>query len=210
MTPRRRTPEQLAQLIAAAIREGEFGPGEPLVQDDLARRFTVSRSPVREALRILAGQGLVDMPPGAGASVRSRSLDDLQELYDLRLLVETHAAAHIIDGATRGRVDRLATLAERMVETDDVHSWSQLNYEFHCGLYALAERPNTERIMRDLLTSVQPYAYENVSRPESRRQADAEHVLLIDQLRSHDVSGYAATIAQHLGFAREQVAARYS
>src|SRR5207247_11200915 len=91
------------ELIREAIIEGRLAPGQRLKEEELARELGISRTPVREALLMLQAEGLVDAAPNRGAVVRSHDADDLEDLYQLRALLEGYAArraaAHISETA---------------------------------------------------------------------------------------------------------------
>ena len=201
------SPEQIASLIGQAIREKIFEPGAPLIQEDLARRFNVSRNPVREALKILAAQGVVSMPPGgSGATVRKLCIEDLQELYDLRLVLEPQIAAYIVRNATGRDVLALKRLAEQMDALTDVTGWMRSNFEFHSSLYALAERPHSESVLRSLLSSVQPYSLEHIEKLGGRTQASEEHLAMVDAIEGADAEALAGLFVRHLETARDRLA----
>lgn len=205
------TPERIAALIGQAIREKVFAPGMPLIQEDLAKRFNVSRNPVREALKILAAEGVVSMPPGGvGATVRRLSNRDLEELYHLRLVLEPDIAPYIINGALKKHVDALRVLAHRMDEVDETDSWMRLNFEFHSMLFELADRPHTESILRGLLSSVQPYSQENIESLGGRPQASDEHHLMVQAIVDGDADRLAELFVVHLETARERLVESFS
>lgn len=205
------TPERIAALIGQAIREKVFAPGMPLIQEDLAKKFNVSRNPIREALKILAAEGVVSMPPGgAGATVRQLSNQDLEELYHLRLVLEPDIAPHIINGALKKHIDALRVLAQRMDDVDETSSWMRLNFEFHTMLFELADRPHTESILRGLLSSVQPYSEENIERLGGRPQASEEHHLMVQAIVDGDADRLAQLFVVHLETARERLLASFS
>ena len=81
-----------ADLIRQAIVEGRVLPGERLKEEELAQQLGISRTPVREALLILQTEGLVEASPNRGATVRSYELPDLEDMYELRALLEGNAA----------------------------------------------------------------------------------------------------------------------
>ncbi|MBO0849785.1 MAG: GntR family transcriptional regulator, partial [Pseudonocardia sp.] len=84
----RRGPNDIADELRAAIADGVFPPGHRLVHEELADRFGVSRIPLREAIRTLVGEGLVQSPAGRGTFVTALDLAEIDEIYDLRKLVE--------------------------------------------------------------------------------------------------------------------------
>lgn len=132
--------EAVLDAVKHAILVGELKPGQPLVETELAARLGVSKTPVREALKTLAGTGLVIMSPYKGASVREVDQALARSVYDMRLLLEPVAAARTAangrrswDGAEAAldRADRAADSAER----------SLANRDFHRVLYAGCGNP---------------------------------------------------------------------
>lgn len=201
------TPEQMADLLRQAIREKVIPPGGLLVQEDLARRFKVSRNPVREALRMLSSEGLVTMAPGERASVRSLTVADLQEIYDLRIALEPPLSGWIVDEARPKDVAELRSMATQMAATDDLMGWLRQNYTFHLRLYAMAGRPHTEGMVTNLLALTQPYSQENVGNLGGRPSADDEHMAMVEAIESRDAERLAEVVRSHLVAARDRVAA---
>ena len=94
---------RVRDLLEEAILEGELKPGERLRAEALAQRFGTSRTPIREALLQLEAHGLVEVEPNRGAVVKTFDRDDLRDLYEVRALIEPHAAALAATRITRGR-----------------------------------------------------------------------------------------------------------
>ncbi len=202
-------PEDIADLLRQAIREKAIAPGSPLIQADLAEKFGVSRNPVREALRMLLTDGLVDMRPGDGAVVRRLTLHDLEELYELRIMLEPSMARFIIDEVRPRDVDELQAVAEDVEAQGDIHQWMLKNYEFHSLLYRLANRPRTAAVLLSLLNAVQPYSYENVETLGGRNQASTEHFDMIDAIRNRNDGLLAETMSRHLASAKDRLVEKY-
>lgn len=203
------TPEQMADLIRQGIRERVLLPGQPLIQDDLAKRFGVSRNPVREALRMLSAEGLVTISPGEGASVTRLRSEEVAELYDLRLTIEPGLCDAIVAQARAADVTELGGLVDEMDQATDISRWLRLNYRFHLALYRLASRPHTERILAGLLGLVQPYSLVNVEQLGGRSQANTEHRDMVAAIRDSDAESLAGLIRTHLSSARDQLLAHY-
>ncbi|HCE5431445.1 TPA: GntR family transcriptional regulator [Legionella pneumophila] len=199
------SPEVIAERIALAIREKVIQPGAPLIQEDLARRFAVSRSPVREALRILATEGLIDMTPGGGASVRRLDRAELNELYDLRILIEPTIAPAIVQNITTADLARMEMLVADMEGMSDIGQWMRANVAFHLNLYRAANLPRTAEILRSLLTAVQPYSQENIEQLGGRAPADREHRQMISAIRTGDAGTLSALFRSHLVGAKDRV-----
>ena len=96
-------------LIRDAILEGRIGPGDRLKEETIARDLGLSRTPVREALLLLQGEGLVESSPNRGATVRAFDADEIEEMYQLRAVLEGYAARR---AAVRIRPDELQLLEE--------------------------------------------------------------------------------------------------
>ena len=102
-----------ADLIRAAIVEGRLPPGRRLKEGELAGELGISRTPIREALLILQADGLVDSTPNRGATVRSYELDDLRDMYDLRAVLEGHAARRAAVRLEPARIEELRASCSR-------------------------------------------------------------------------------------------------
>jgi DNA-binding GntR family transcriptional regulator len=173
-------------------------------QDELARRFGVSRIPLREALRTLVGEGLIIMKPGLGAVVTELDAGEVQELYGLRLQLEPPLAKDIVDHVRRRDLDDLTALAASMKALDekDSEEWSDLNYRFHRRVYELSERRHAVRLVVQVLNLVEPYARVHAhvlgSRPDTQQGWDD----VIEALRVGDAERLEQLIADGIRSAR--------
>jgi DNA-binding GntR family transcriptional regulator len=139
--------------LREAILTGTLPPGSRLRAEPLAERLQTSRTPVREALILLAREGLVDLEPRRGAVVRSFDAADLADLYDVRALIEPHAArraATRIDAAGIARLREICDEADARGAADDaaVEDQVALNEEFHRIVVAAAGSPRLEAALR--------------------------------------------------------------
>lgn len=181
-------PDDIANLLRRAIGERVLVPGQPLNQDELARRFGVSRIPLREALRTLVGEGLVIMRPGLGALVTELSADEVEELYDLRLALEPPLASAVVAQSRRQDVEDLAGLVERMAQLADgePESWSNLDYAFLRRMYELSGRRHTVRLVIQALNLVEPYSRVHVHVLGWKHRVLEEQVAMVEALRAAD------------------------
>jgi DNA-binding GntR family transcriptional regulator len=139
--------------LREAILTGSLPPGSRLRAEPLAERLQTSRTPVREALILLAREGLVDVEPRRGAVVRAFDAADLADLYEVRALVEPHAArraATRIGAADLRRLREICDLAEARDAGDEaaVEDHVALNEEFHRIIVAAAGSPRLEAALR--------------------------------------------------------------
>jgi len=140
----RSTPESVADRLRSLILNRHLGPGERLVQDDLAEQLGVSRTPIREALHALAADGLVVLSPRRGASVAAFSLEDLKDLYSIRIPLEGYCAFLATRAASPADVAKLHALVKQMEKLFYAgNRWELLvvNRQFYATFYAIAGRP---------------------------------------------------------------------
>lgn len=188
------------QFVLDAVKHriltGQLRPGQALVEADLAEQFGVSKTPVREALKTLAGTGLVVMSQYKGVTVRMVDADMAHEVYDVRLLLEPEALRRTVrlgaplDAAGRAlaRADEAADTAER----------SLANREFHRALYLPCGNPLLGRMLdevRDQAALVSAVAW--AAEPSWEREA-AEHREILRLALEGDDDGAARALHAHI------------
>lgn len=188
-----------SDIVCAMLREliitGELAAGEPLRQRDLATRFGVSQTPVREALRRLESEGLVANDPHRGATV-SGSADAVEENSQIRAVLEGLGARLAARSVTETQLERLRALNQRMQELapDDDEGYGALNREFHFAIYEATASPVLLSMMR-LLWQAMPVG-PKVVRPH--RESVEQHQELIEALAAGDEDRAAEITAQHI------------
>ena len=189
--------EAVLEAIKHAILIGELEPGQALVETELAARLGVSKTPVREALKTLAGTGLVTMSPYKGGAVRNMDRDHARRIYDMRLLLEPVAAGRTV----AGRNDWSA--AWRALETAgravDAAERSLANRVFHRQMYVGCGNPLLVRTLDDLrdqtaLVSAAAWA----QRPSWDREA-AEHQAILAAAERGAADEVRDLVRSHIG-----------
>jgi DNA-binding GntR family transcriptional regulator len=200
-------PDQIAASLRRAVRERVLAPGEALNQDELARRYGVSRIPVREALRTLVGEGLIVMQPGLGAVVTQLEADEVNELYGLRLALEPGLAADVVANARPQDVAQLSALVDDMAALGPTQSaeWSSLNYGFFRRLYELSDRRHATRLVVQVLNLVEPYARVYAHVLGSRELVQEQRAAMVAALRAHDEAGLRNLIVESIERARAEL-----
>ena len=139
------------------ILEGEYGPNERLVEEQLAERLGVSRTPIRQALTMLEAAGLVEIVPNKGAMVCSFTIEDVWDLYDLRAVLEGHAARRAADRIGDEGLARLRSLAEDMESIlpgrfsdheEEIRWLVATNQEFHGTIVGASRNGRLEKLIR--------------------------------------------------------------
>ncbi len=136
------------------ILEGRLPPGTTLLETEVASLLSLSRTPVREALIRLEEEGLVDVRPRHGITVKALSVDEIEHIYQVFSALEVKAAQLTarrgISGADRERLDGILTQMERASMRGDIEGWSELDDEFHSELVGLCGNPRLQSMLRQL------------------------------------------------------------
>ncbi len=198
--PRQTAHEFVRETLRHAILNGSLKGGTRLVQADLAQELKVSTTPVREALRDLDAEGLIRLDAHRGGVVLELSSDELKEIYDLRLLLETSAIRLSAQRITDEYLDKAEEIHRQMEAAPHSASWVALNRKFHLTLYEAAQSPRLLSILTGLLDASVIYVSTRVeASPDLRTQAGRDHAHLIAMLRARDADGAEEAIKQHLG-----------
>jgi len=183
--------------LRMAILSGDFEPGARLQQDELAKDLGVSRMPVREALRVLQSEGLVEHRPHRGAVVVSLYPADIVEIFGIRAMLEGHAALLAADRLTEADLARLGAAYAAMADLDhDVERWLALNHQFHTTIYAASGWPRLQSMIDALRNTVQPYL--RVTFSLLGRSAHQEHYRILEAAEQHDAAGLQRLTIEHL------------
>lgn len=195
-----RTAQQLAyEVVRRAILRGQLAPGTRLAQGELAARLSLSTTPVREALRRLASEGLVRIDAHRGAIVRGVDKDELREIYEIRLLLEPLAIRKAVLRLTEPELDRAEQLWRVMDDPSDMGDWAEANRAFHAVFAAAAASPTLIRITGALRDSASHYVHWlGVADPELPLRANQEHRRLLDACRDRDADRAAEVEEEHL------------
>jgi DNA-binding GntR family transcriptional regulator len=185
---------RVRDLLEEAILGGELKPGERLRAEALAQRFGTSRTPIREALLQLEGQGLVEVEPNRGAVVRTFDRDDVLDLYEVRALLEPAAAARAAQRISAPDLQRLDELcADASVEEQIVN-----NEAFHRIILEAAGSPRLEVAMR--AASGIPRAFRSVFWHDDRQRAESMlcHRRIVSACRAGDSQLAEAVMRMHI------------
>ena len=198
-----RLPHTRAQAVADALRteilSGAIEAGTPLRQVELAQRFGVSTTPVREAFAALLREGLVVGDSHRGVVVFRPSLDDLHENYEIRIALESLATSKAAERITEPQLAGLDDLLAKMRGVRDPIEYFALNRRFHAAIYQAAGRAR----LADLIETLRDagHAYGNlfaVRTGQDRTQTELEHGAIVDALRAKAPSRAAKAMATHL------------
>ncbi|MFF0013157.1 GntR family transcriptional regulator [Streptomyces sp. NPDC005374] len=187
--------------LRAMILNGELPPGSVLLQAEMARKLGVSRTPMREAFRLLQEEGLIDARPDQRARVRSVDPEDLDAVYGARIMLETLAVSMTAKSFTADDIERMSDALKRMqgLSVDDQpDEWHAAHHEFH-STATRAVGPHLQRMLASLGEHSERYIrLAQLGAPASWGKAYAEHEALLDAMRLSDPAEAARVVARHL------------
>lgn len=203
-----RATTETSAALRAAILGGALAPGSRLGEVELAEQLGVSRTPVREALRRLAADGLVDVLPNRGARVARWTPADLEEIYELRALLESHGAAR---AATRIAAEELPRLTRLCIDMEscagrgrgrDLDQLATLNTDFHRRILAAAASPRLGGLMETVVAV--PLVLRTFERysPAALRRSMGHHREIVAALTAHDPEWAGSVMRSHVLAAR--------
>ncbi|TCK21450.1 GntR family transcriptional regulator [Pseudonocardia endophytica] len=197
--------------VRRSILHGVLAPGERFSVAELARQLDISHIPVREALRRLEGQGLIELNHGRSAVVVPLSVEDLRGIYGLRLLVEPELAARAAALHTEAQIENLAALIESFEDDDPEAVW-QAHQRFHLDLVRPAASAWDLRTLDQLWAAAERYTrlvydFAEIARTERTRR-ERIHTGVLDAVRARDAGLTRQAVTDHLVGNQEELTER--
>ncbi|MFB4277422.1 MULTISPECIES: GntR family transcriptional regulator [unclassified Nonomuraea] len=188
------------ETLRRAILGGDLPLGYRLVQADVAAQLKVSITPVREALRDLAGEGLIRIDAHKGAMIRELDMAEVREIYELRRMLEPVSIRKAVERITDDELDRAAALLELMEEERDPGQWVELNRQFHAVFGDAARSPRLCAILKGLRDGAAVYVGLSLRGQERarREQADRDHRELLAAFRQRRAEAAVEIVLRHL------------
>ena len=195
-------PRALYQQVAEKLREQIFSrtlePGSWIDELKLAADYGISRTPLREALKVLAVEGLVTMKVRRGAYVTEMSVADVTQVYRLLGLLESDAAAQVAESASAQQIAELRALHDRLEQQmSQRDAFFDANEQFHLRLLALGDNRWREQIVRDLRKVMKLNRHHSLFKSGRLAESLAEHRALMAALEARDADGAARLMRAH-------------
>jgi DNA-binding GntR family transcriptional regulator len=196
---RRTAHQSVRDSLRRAILGGVLSGGTRLVQADVAAQLKVSTTPVREALRDLAAEGLIQFDPHRGAIVHELNLNELVEVYEIRKVLESLAIRKATQRITAEQLAAAAALQDKMDGEHDSGAWVEYNWQFH----SLLERAANSLRLASMVKTVQDAAAIYVGHslkvePQRMATGNREHREILEAMRRRDADRAVALLVQHL------------
>lgn len=200
-----RAADVVRESLREAILDGELTSGSRLREEELAREFGVSRTPVREALQQLSADGLVDVSPHHGAVVTQLTTDDILAIYVVREALEGVAARLAARRRTPGQCQRLIEIVDTMAEAatqDDPATLASLNVQFHAELRKAANNRHLDRFLIQIEHSVRRFGQTTFVYPDRIQSTIREHRAIVDAVIARDPERAEEVAMHHMREAR--------
>jgi DNA-binding GntR family transcriptional regulator len=199
------------ELLREAIIDGRLQPGQRLKEEEVARELGISRTPVREALLVLQAEGLVDATPYRGATVRAHTAEDLDDLYQLRALLEGHAARRAAMRITDEGIARLRESCERfdaLSDGDDLRELVKENMFFHNTILEAAGSARLASMVRKVTELPLVYTSYIWYSGDQKRISGHYHRQIVTALAARDAERAELIMKEHVYEARDVLVAR--
>ena len=185
--------------LMQAIETGVYQPGDRLREVEIADRLALSRTPIREALRRLEAENIIEHRPRVGAVIRKLGQAEVVELYEMRLVLERTAAEMAAKHAVEAEVDALAALNDVIAQTgDDLPRAAAINQKFHRAIYLAGRNRfllDAARAINNALLLLGPTTLVDAERVKS---VVSQHKQIIDAISAGDIDGAGAAAEAHL------------
>ncbi len=198
---RQSVPETLRESLQERILNGDIGEGDWLIQDAIAEEYGVSRMPVREALRQLEACGLVVMRTHRGALVTSIPTEQIEELFELRAMLECDALKRALERITDRDIAEARDILDQLdasYRQNDMASWGRLNWAFHRRLYEAAGRVQTLNILQGINLQTERYVRLHLLLTHGAHEAEREHKELLRLCALRDIEAAVAFLREHI------------
>ncbi|PLX83384.1 MAG: GntR family transcriptional regulator [Desulfuromonas sp.] len=180
--------EKILETIREAILRGALKPGEKVAEPELAERFGISRTPIREAFRQLESEGYLTVIPRKGAVVTSLSERDVEEFYAIKSILEGYAARMAAENMSEKEVERLETINDRLEQLaldGDVKTFFRVHNEFHELFIRAAGNEKLEELINQLMMKFNRLRMASLSLPGRMQISVQEHRKIIEAFKSH-------------------------
>jgi DNA-binding GntR family transcriptional regulator len=200
------TSNDVARVLRKRILEGRYPVDKFIRQDTIAQELGVSRIPVREALAQLETEGLVVREKYRGALIPRLSLGEIEEIYEMRAMLEPYLIRHAVTNITPEQIAQLKGIVDRSRKTKAMADWAGLNIDFHRTLFAAADKPLALQFLENLLVRADRYLkLQNFRSSTTREESDAQHGQILKLVASGDADAAAAALTKHISWNADDV-----
>ncbi len=189
--------EVVYQTLKKAILNGKLKPGQPLSENLIANQLSVSRTPVREALRSLENENLVSVLSGRKVIVSIPTIQEIEEIYDIRLIVESEALRKITpnDSKTIKQLEACVKMAEVHLKNENLEELHKTNSEFHLTIISALQNNKLKQFLDSLQDTISRYSLYSKTNYTNRFEDD--HAQILSYLKQGENEQAVAVLRQH-------------
>jgi len=180
---------QVADRLKAQIYQNELKPGDPIDEMALCKRYGISRTPLREALKVLSSEGLIQLIPRKGSYVRNMDIAELNELFPVMAVLEGLCAREAVENCTEAelaRLDEMHAILEKHAEDGDIDEYYEKNFDFHQAIQDLSGNRTLQRIIGDLRKVLRLARHYQLTIPGRLAASIKEHREIMRAFHAHD------------------------
>ena len=197
-TPPLTAAERITRSLREAVLTGKLTPGTPIIQEEIAAQYNVSRMPVREAFRQLESENLISIYPGRGAYVTRLEAQDIAEIFEMRTLLETDALRRAIPNFSALTIAQAEQLLDQQATVSDVQQFGKLDVEFHFTLYSPAHRSRLTDLITTYRNQVTRFYYTVTDLDSFRTEAIGHHRQILTACKNNDIPTAVSALEAHL------------
>jgi DNA-binding GntR family transcriptional regulator len=193
--------QEVAQRIRDMIRKGLLQKGDRIVEKELCEMMGTSRTPLREALRLLSSEGLIDLVPHKGAYVAQPSMREIREMFEVMSILEgtcARKAAEKMTDADFRKLERLHEKLEKYFREKNNEKYLEVNHKYH----SLLQEMTGSKVLNDVINSLRQkillYRYRQLYQPDRFKASMNEHRVLLDAFRRRDPAAAESAMRTHL------------
>jgi len=199
--------QQIYGYLTEKISDGTLSGGDRLVEAELQKVFKVSRTPIREALRILTSRGLLETVPGKGASIRRVTFEDIREIYPILASLEGLAASMAADHISEETLAEMQSCLEQMEslnKTGEKRSYIEDHYRFHELYIQSCQNPHLIEIIMDLRRQIYLYRLSHLYIPMAHSYSMTIHEKILQLLRETNKKEVEELVREHMLIAMDR------
>jgi len=195
---RRTIAAEAAEILRQRILSGDLRSGQPIRQEQIAQELGVSRIPLREALKQLEAEGFVTIEPHKGAVVSTLSLAEVEELFELRIHLESWLLRDAIPRMREADFAQLDAIIDESRVPDNLAHWGDINWRLHEAMYRPAGKPISLKLLKRIHDNLDRYLRLQIALTQDWDRAHGDHQQLIELSRAGDVETAVAVLERHI------------
>ena len=195
---RRTVAAEAAEILRQRILTGDLRSGQPIRQEQIAQELGVSRIPLREALKQLEAEGFVTIEPHKGAVVSTLSLAEVEELFELRIHLESWLLRDAIPRMREADFAQLDAIIDESRMPDNLAHWGDVNWRLHEAMYRPAGKPISLRFLKRIHDNLDRYLRLQITLTQDWDRAHRDHQELIELSRAGEVDAAVKVLERHI------------